>query len=189
MAGPDGASTLASWCISTTSAVSKCGAASSAKRIISPAPIAKLGATRRAAPVGRDRGELVEVGGGQTGRAHHGVDPVLCAPGELARAAFATATVKSTATSAFAGRERLPLRGDGEGRLRDDRAGRARVDGRHQLDEVGGVEHGAVRPSAPIRPPAPRTPTRITARQRNPRHATRTLPTLGGTSTAAVRRP
>jgi hypothetical protein len=43
IAVPDGASTLASWCSSMTSAVSKHGAASSAKRIISTAPMAKLG--------------------------------------------------------------------------------------------------------------------------------------------------
>ena len=47
MAVPDGASTLASWCSSMTSAVSKYGAASSAKRIISTAPMAKFGATRQ----------------------------------------------------------------------------------------------------------------------------------------------
>ena len=47
MAVPDGASTLASWCSSITSAVSKYGAASSAKRIISTAPMAKFGATRQ----------------------------------------------------------------------------------------------------------------------------------------------
>ena len=41
---PDGASILWSWCSSMISAVSKYGAASSAKRIISTAPMAKLGA-------------------------------------------------------------------------------------------------------------------------------------------------
>ena len=44
IAVPDGASTFWSWCSSTISAVSKYGAASSAKRIISTAPMAKLGA-------------------------------------------------------------------------------------------------------------------------------------------------
>ena len=47
MAVPDGASALASWCSSITSAVSKKGDAISAKRIISTAPMAKLGATRQ----------------------------------------------------------------------------------------------------------------------------------------------
>ena len=44
IAVPDGASTFWSWWSSMISAVSKYGAASSAKRIISTAPIAKLGA-------------------------------------------------------------------------------------------------------------------------------------------------
>ena len=44
MAVPDGASIFSSWCSSMISAVSKHGAASSAKRIISTAPMAKLGA-------------------------------------------------------------------------------------------------------------------------------------------------
>jgi hypothetical protein len=44
---PDGASTLRSWWYSMISAVSKNGAASSAKRIISTAEIAKFGAIRQ----------------------------------------------------------------------------------------------------------------------------------------------
>ena len=44
---PEGASTLRSWCSSITSAVSKNGAAISAKRIIRAAPTAKLGAIRQ----------------------------------------------------------------------------------------------------------------------------------------------
>ena len=43
IAVPEGASTLASWCSSMISAVSNHGAASSAKRIIKMAPMAKLG--------------------------------------------------------------------------------------------------------------------------------------------------
>ena len=45
IAVPEGASTFWSWCSSMISAVSKNGAASSAKRIISTAPMAKFGAT------------------------------------------------------------------------------------------------------------------------------------------------
>ena len=45
MAVPEGASTLASWCSSIISAVANHGAAISAKRIMSTAPMAKLGAT------------------------------------------------------------------------------------------------------------------------------------------------
>ena len=44
---PEGASTFWSWCSSMISADSKNGAASSAKRIISTAPMAKFGATRQ----------------------------------------------------------------------------------------------------------------------------------------------
>jgi hypothetical protein len=44
MAVPEGASNLLSWWSSITSAESKNGAASSARRIISTAPMAKLGA-------------------------------------------------------------------------------------------------------------------------------------------------
>ena len=64
MAVPDGASTLASWCSSMISAESKYGAASSAKRIMSTAPMAKLGATKQLAPPpsGNSRRSLVEVG-------------------------------------------------------------------------------------------------------------------------------
>ena len=47
IAVPDGASIFWSWCSSMISAVSKYGAASSANRIISTAPIAKFGAIRR----------------------------------------------------------------------------------------------------------------------------------------------
>ena len=47
MAVPEGESTLASWWNSMTSAVSNHGAASSAKRIIKMAPMAKLGAIRQ----------------------------------------------------------------------------------------------------------------------------------------------
>ena len=47
IAVPDGASTFWSWCISMISAVSKKGAAISAKRIIRTAPIAKFGAIRQ----------------------------------------------------------------------------------------------------------------------------------------------
>jgi hypothetical protein len=47
IAVPDGASILASWCSSMISAVSKHGAASSAKRIMRTAPMAKLGARKQ----------------------------------------------------------------------------------------------------------------------------------------------
>ena len=55
IAVPDGASTLRSWCSSITSAVSNHGAASSANRIISTAPMAKFGAMRQLLRVNRAR--------------------------------------------------------------------------------------------------------------------------------------
>ena len=55
MAVPDGASIFWSWCSSMISAVSKHGAASSAKRIISTAPMAKFGAMTQLLFVNRSR--------------------------------------------------------------------------------------------------------------------------------------
>ena len=62
IAVPDGASAFWSWCSSMISAVSKYGAASSAKRIMSTAPIAKFGAiTALASTASNARRELVEI--------------------------------------------------------------------------------------------------------------------------------
>ncbi len=60
MAVPDGASIFWSWCSSMISTLSKYGAACSANRIISTAPIAKFGAitalaSDRREALGRDR--------------------------------------------------------------------------------------------------------------------------------------
>ena len=52
---PDGASILPSWCSSMISALSKYGAANSAKRIISTALIAKLGTMMQLLPLNSDR--------------------------------------------------------------------------------------------------------------------------------------
>ena len=96
---PDGESALASWWISTISAVSKNGAAISAKRIISTAPMAKFAATRQFELVNDFLKPSRSVA----------VKPVvpttawmLCmaSHGSVTRAA--SATVKSTATSTFA---------------------------------------------------------------------------------------
>ncbi|MEZ5204263.1 MAG: hypothetical protein R2701_07755 [Acidimicrobiales bacterium] len=57
IAVPDGASSLASWWNSITSAVSNHGAASSAKRIIKIAPMAKFGAMRQLLRVNDARNE------------------------------------------------------------------------------------------------------------------------------------
>ncbi len=56
IAVPEGASSLPSWCSSTISAVSKKGAANSAKRIMSTAPMAKLGATTQLASLASKTG-------------------------------------------------------------------------------------------------------------------------------------
>ena len=74
---PDGASTLPSWCSSMISAVSKYGAASSAKRIISTAEIEKLAATTQFGPPSpNSSANAVEVVVGQPGGADDGVDAV-----------------------------------------------------------------------------------------------------------------
>ena len=84
IAVPDGASIFWSWCSSMISAVSKYGAASSAKRIISTAPIAKFGAiTAFALDASNAVAELVEVVVGEPGGADDRVDAVLGAPREV----------------------------------------------------------------------------------------------------------
>ena len=75
IAVPDGESTFCSWCSSMISAVSKYGAASSAKRIIKMAPMAKFGAITQLLWVNAWR-EGLEVVIGEAGGAHHGVDAV-----------------------------------------------------------------------------------------------------------------
>ena len=72
---PDGASILASWCSSMISAVSKNGAAISAKRIISTALIAKLAAMTQLLPV-NSRAEVGEVGVAEARRADDRVHAV-----------------------------------------------------------------------------------------------------------------
>ena len=75
---PEGASTLASWCSSMISAVSNHGAASSAKRIISTAPMAKLGATTQpGGALWREGSRQLGQGGVvEAGRADHRMDAV-----------------------------------------------------------------------------------------------------------------
>ena len=64
------------------SAVSNHGAASSAKRIISTAPMAKFGAMTQLLVVKR-LAKRVEVVVGEAGGADHGVDAVLGAPAQV----------------------------------------------------------------------------------------------------------
>ena len=89
IAVPDGASTFWSWCSSMISAVSNHGAACSANRIISTAPIAKFGAMNAFAALWPNRFvELVEVVLGEAGGADDRVHVVRRAPAQvLARAA------------------------------------------------------------------------------------------------------
>ena len=75
MAVPEGASTLASWCSSITSALSNSGAASSAKRIISTAERAKLGAMMQLLR-SKSPAKLRQVLLGESGGADHGVDAI-----------------------------------------------------------------------------------------------------------------
>ena len=87
IAVPDGASIFWSWWSSMISAVSKYGAASSAKRIISTAPMAKLGAIDRVGVDASKRSrKLVEVGGAEAGGADDRVHAVLGAPARGSRA-------------------------------------------------------------------------------------------------------
>ena len=97
MAVPDGASTFWSWWSSMISAVSNQGAASSAKRIMSTAPMAKLGATKQLLLVNISASRS-RSSGSQAGGADHRVDAVRGAPGRFSRAA--STWVKSTATLA-----------------------------------------------------------------------------------------
>ena len=82
MAVPEGASTFWSWCSSMTSAVSKNGAAISAKRIISTAPMAKLGATMQLD--GERLAEAGEVVVGEAAGADDRVHAVGGRPGHVA---------------------------------------------------------------------------------------------------------
>ena len=84
IAVPDGASIFWSWWSSMISAVSKYGAASSAKRIISTAPMAKLGAitalARRRVEARRGSRRVV---GAEPGGADDRVHAVVGAPGDV----------------------------------------------------------------------------------------------------------
>ena len=83
IAVPDGASTFWSWCSSMISAVSNHGAASSAKRIISTAPMAKLGAIDAVARGEQRRASSSRSSSVEAGGADDRVDPVLGAPAQV----------------------------------------------------------------------------------------------------------
>ena len=145
-----------------TSAVSNHGAASSAKRIMSTAPIAKFGATMQLLAANRCRSSssssalkpVVPTTACTSCIAHHRRLPIA-----------ASATVKSTATSACASAR-------ARGRSRDDDTARdllalvERIDRGDELDRRVGVDRGAHR-----RTHAP-AGTEHSDADRHPRHAT-----------------
>ena len=142
IAVPDGASTFWSWWSSMISAVSNHGAASSANRIISTAPMAKFGAMR----------QLLLVNVLRKASRSASVKPVVPTtawmPCSAAKARFsreASSTVKSTTTSAPASTSASARRRDVEvavdlGGHAQVEAGVLRVDGRDQL-ELGVGDH------------------------------------------------
>ena len=144
MAVPDGASTLASWCSSMISAVSKYGAASSAKRIISTAPMAKFGAiTALAADASKRVRRSSSSAGGEAGRADDGVHPVVGAPGEVRPGGVEDGEVDrhlGTGVGEDVGRLLDLQAGAVDADLAEVDAGVERVDGGHEL-EVGIAEH------------------------------------------------
>ena len=116
MAVPEGASSFPSWCSSTISAPPKYGAAISANRIMSTAPMAKLAAT-------------TQLGAPEAGPANRrsrsskseGVNPVVPTtawiPASAQKASVSRAAsrrVKSTATSVPPTRQGLEIARDGE---------------------------------------------------------------------------
>ena len=142
------------------SAVSNHGAAISAKRIMRMAPMAKFGAMRQLLRV-KVAAKRSQVGVGEPGGAHHGVDAVLGGKARFSRAA--SRWVKSTTTSTPGGDERVGRAGDTwrsdvePGDVAQVDAGVEGVDGGDEL-ERGVAEHGAAhrRAHAARRPRTPR---------------------------------
>src|SRR3954451_23391611 len=109
MAVPDGASTFWSWWSSITSALSKYGAASSAKRIMSTAPMAKFGAITALALEAAKRSRKAS----RSASPNPVVPTTACTPWSAHQLTFsraASTTVKSTATSAPASASASALR-------------------------------------------------------------------------------
>ena len=170
---PDGASRLASWWSSTISALSNHGAASAAKRIISTAPMAKLAATMQLAPVdpasGHEQlGQVVEVGLGEPGRPHHGVDAGRRTEGQRGPGGLEMGEVDDHLD---AGRRQRGQRRRTPSPTPRRAASVAEQLGRRWSPAYSGVDRGhqfesrpgstARHTSRPIRPPAPTTPTRM----------------------------
>src|SRR4051794_27848573 len=154
MAVPDGASALASWWSSMTSAVSKYGAASSAKRIISTAPMAKLGATR----------QLLAVKASRSSSRSMLVNPVVPTTActwlvehhrRFSRAA--ASTVKSTATSTPASAIACAVAATSTPSTVSPACWGSTAATSSTASSSATASHTV----APMRPPAPNTPTRI----------------------------
>ncbi len=166
IAVPDGASTFWSWCSSMISAVSKYGAAISAKRIISTAPMAKFGAITALA---FDASKRV-----RRSSMSSGVNPVvpttawMSCPAHQARfPRAASTTVKSTTTSAPASaiasaRGAICMLGASTPNWR--RSMPACSGSTAATSSSSGSSSTARHTVAPIRPAAPNTPTRIISR-------------------------
>ena len=154
IAVPDGASTLPSWWTSMISAVSNHGAANSAKRIISTAPMAKLGATRQLLEVNAARRSPMSVSPRPL------VPTTACTPAAATTPRFArlaSATVKSTTTSTPATRRSWT-----SATTSTPQTVLPGADGSAAATST--MPSAAVTASAtdpPMRPAAPSTPTRI----------------------------
>ena len=153
IAVPEGASALASWCSSMTSAVSKNGAASSAKRIISTAPMAKFAAIRQLDRVNADRSAAMS----------SSVKPVVpttaCSPCSAHQATLARAasrTVRSTATSTSA----ASMAARSSATAIPAIVPPARLRATAATSSSSGSAAMAAHAVVPIRPVAPNTPTR-----------------------------
>ena len=153
---PDGASILPSWWVSTISAVSNHGAANSANRIISTAPMAKLGATKQLLVLKTSRNAA------RSSSPRPLVPTTACTPaaastGSVAR--LASATVKSTTTST-----------PGPASSKSSTLAATVTPLTSEPGADGSAAATSVRPSAswtasatarPMRPATPSTPTRI----------------------------
>ena len=152
MAVPDGASTFSSWWSSMISAVSKNGAASSAKRIISTALIAKLGTITAfdSAFSKRCRNRSTSAGL-EPARADHRVHTVVGAPREVLASSVDDREVDRDLGARV--EERIAVRRDVEARTRNTElaevdTGVLRVDRCDEL-ELGVVDDRRGRPSSP----------------------------------------
>ena len=157
---PDGASIFASWCISMISAVSKYGAASSAKRIISTALMAKLLAIRQLLPLNAVR-TLARSSSVKPVVPTTAWMPCIASHGNVIRAA--DATVKSTTTCAWASARarNSPATATPPSCWPTARGSIAATSSR--ASSAATASHTV----APMRPPAPTTPTRIPLMETN----------------------